>query len=333
MASPSRLCIFCRRIEATSDPCPQILDRGTSQGKTSHQTSISWEQPLTPFAAEDAALLESLKKQPSSLCQRCVEYDIVAVFRDADPLDDAQIVELSKDDYSEHLRRLARYQMPLGLLSDLHLTPACPLCRLIYRILPRHSLDPDDDTLRITPIRMYEREFGWEAIPAHMRSQFSLRLGLSDHSTPTMFSFIPGDPELRLEGTRGEVIAMDSRQTSPDRRMCNARLIGPLLDFTRGREALELCEATHGACQTHWPTEMSRARMIDVVRRTTVPCPDKCDYVALSYVWGGVMPAVGALEGGKLPRTIEDAITVTQKLGKRYLWVRPRRRLLFTTCG
>lgn len=323
MASYSRLCIFCRRLEPTSEVCPQVRDRGASQGKPSHQTYIGWAQPLTPFSAEDAALLESLKKQPSSLCQRCAEYDMVAVFKEADPLDPAEQFELGNDGYSEYLRQLARYQMPLGLLSDLHLTPACPLCRLVYRILPRHSLDPDDDGLRLTPIRMYEREFGWEALPMHMRSRFSLRLGLSDHGAAVMHSFIPGDPDVRLERMRGEVIAMQSRQAPPDRRMCNARLVSPLLDFARGREALELCQTTHSACRIpRWPAEMSRTRVVDVVRRKTVPCPDDCDYVALSYVWGGVMPAAGALQGRTLPRTIEDAITVTQKLGKRYLWVR-----------
>ncbi|KAJ5511286.1 Heterokaryon incompatibility [Penicillium expansum] len=61
--------------------------------------------------------------------------------------------------------------------------------------------------------------------------------------------------------------------------------------------------------------------MIDIVERIVVPCPPDCDYVALSYVWGGVEPSPGSLKNRCLPQTIEDAITVTQALGRRYLWV------------
>lgn len=52
-----------------------------------------------------------------------------------------------------------------------------------------------------------------------------------------------------------------------------------------------------------------------------VHCPAYCDYVALSYVWGGVQPTEKALETHNLPQMIEDAITVTIGLGKQYLWV------------
>lgn len=33
------------------------------------------------------------------------------------------------------------------------------------------------------------------------------------------------------------------------------------------------------------------------------------------------MPEEGALDKKTLPQTIEDSITVTKQLGKRYLWV------------
>jgi hypothetical protein len=47
----------------------------------------------------------------------------------------------------------------------------------------------------------------------------------------------------------------------------------------------------------------------------------ECEYVALSYVWGGVTQDNYKL-GDKLrtlPKTLEDALSFTEKLGKRYV--------------
>jgi hypothetical protein len=159
--SAVRLCIFCRCIEPTSKSCPRLKD----PGDPAENTPMNSLEFVTPFSTEDAVLLKTLQMQPSSLCQRCSEYNIINVFKEASPLDAVQQAALSNIEYSEYRQRLARYEMPLALLSSLHLTPSCQLCRLIYRILPRKSLDPEDRTSRIKPFRSYERWTGWEAIP------------------------------------------------------------------------------------------------------------------------------------------------------------------------
>ena len=153
LKSAMRLCIFCRCIEPTSKSCLQLQARDAP----AENAPINPLGVVTPFSAEDAVLLETLQMQPSSLCRRCSEYNIINVFKEAGPLDGAELGRLSKLEYSKYQRRLTRYEMPLGLLSSLHLTPSCPHCRLIYRILPRRSLVPDDRTMRITPFRSYER--------------------------------------------------------------------------------------------------------------------------------------------------------------------------------
>lgn len=65
------------------------------------------------------------------------------------------------------------------------------------------------------------------------------------------------------------------------------------------------------------------------IRRAT---PD-CRYIALSYVWGlapftrllsnnlNAFAEEGSLQRIKMPRTIQDAIIVTQNLGERFLWI------------
>ncbi|KAH7018161.1 heterokaryon incompatibility protein-domain-containing protein [Microdochium trichocladiopsis] len=85
---------------------------------------------------------------------------------------------------------------------------------------------------------------------------------------------------------------------------------------------LRICETEHTVqCTRMWSDRLLSSRMIDVKARKIVTCPSQCRYVALSYMWGGVSPQPGALEAGTLPRTIEDAITVTKAIGVDYLWV------------
>jgi len=71
-------------------------------------------------------------------------------------------------------------------------------------------------------------------------------------------------------------------------------------------------------------------RVIDCQERSIIVPPSSFQYVALSYVWGQPRAKVpGTSSAGKatsvlpstLPRTIEDAITMTVKLGFRFLWV------------
>jgi hypothetical protein len=51
--------------------------------------------------------------------------------------------------------------------------------------------------------------------------------------------------------------------------------------------------------------------------RKVVPMAKACSYVALSYVWGNCLDDAPGLS--VFPRTIEDALTVTQALGFEYL--------------
>lgn len=118
------------------------------------------------------------------------------------------------------------------------------------------------------------------------------------------------------------------------------------VDLSVCREWLRECEAVHhhlepGGGGTHRAASESAAglpadvRMIDVVEGCVVLAPPGCRYVALSYVWGQIKTFLllrgnsASLEGpGALweyreimPKTIADAVQVTQQLGERYLWV------------
>lgn len=61
-------------------------------------------------------------------------------------------------------------------------------------------------------------------------------------------------------------------------------------------------------------------RFIDCETREIVRAPPEAQYVALSYVWGRSQSEDRTLQSD-LPKTIEDAISVTKSLGQKYLWI------------
>ncbi|KAI0810029.1 HET-domain-containing protein [Xylaria sp. FL0064] len=92
-------------------------------------------------------------------------------------------------------------------------------------------------------------------------------------------------------------------------------------------------------------------RLIDVVDERLVQKTERCDYVALSYVWGRIPTILNSLHpeailltiqdnvkllsvpqalsqsrqaslgSGRIPRTVRDAMELTRLIGMRYLWV------------
>ncbi|KAK0710550.1 heterokaryon incompatibility protein-domain-containing protein [Apiosordaria backusii] len=244
---------------------------------------------IAPLRAHEETLILGLQQHPSTLCPRCAAFDIVQVFKDSNPLDNTERANLSRSQRLEYSRSNAKYTMEFGELASLILSPNCPLCRLIFRIFPREGLGTTDVALKLMPFRSYVQQSGWDRYPTQSRSNPAIFLGVNQES----HVIITERPRA------GYVVSPDGYRT-----------------------VLEDCINRHGPdCQATTSPELSLTRMIDVIDRKVVRCPEQCDYFALSYVWGGVVPAPNALETKTLPNTIEDAIVVTRKLGRRYLWV------------
>jgi hypothetical protein len=98
------------------------------------------------------------------------------------------------------------------------------------------------------------------------------------------------------------------------------------------------CQTKHvNHCADQGPEIMSNIRslpgfqLIDCTTRKIVMAPDAFQYVALSYVWGqplaqdaGSASSYNQVDQhlpSRVPQTIQDAITVTLRLGYQYLWV------------
>ena len=106
------------------------------------------------------------------------------------------------------------------------------------------------------------------------------------------------------------------------------RLIEPdLINFDILRQWLRLCYGRHGKeCDNHVTHSVTSLKLIDCVTRKVEHAPPRCRYVALSYIWGHQRRGEVELQRDtclpdNLPRTIEDAITVTKALHLRYLWL------------
>jgi hypothetical protein len=97
------------------------------------------------------------------------------------------------------------------------------------------------------------------------------------------------------------------------------------IDFSVLKDWLYLCQTMHTrVCNAQRREEISlqHFKLIDCHTHQIVAA-DHADYVALSYVWG---PTEECHEFSEqlpttLPRTIEDAIIVTKRLGLRYIWI------------
>ncbi|KAJ4121582.1 hypothetical protein NW760_005301 [Fusarium oxysporum] len=310
----SRLCYFCRKLEPVDQPCPLIQSQPT-------QIFPSINGVTKPWTKQDEDLLEQLRRRPSELCSRCAKFDIIRAFNEADPLDESQRGELEKAQYIQHAERQEQYRLRFGLLSQFHMKPSCPLCRLLYRLIPRPPPEHDTTVLTLIPYRWHIRQDHWEGVPEDHKRKFAIWFGLStpglDMSGPSFFN---AGQQLRVAMMTGEAIAMHPNSSSED--SYSARVIEGMVNVDHIRKGLEHCREHHSEqCNAKFDKGLLITKMLDVNTRKVMDCPDNCDYLALSYVWGGIHPADGALEAGTLPQTIEDAITLTKRLGKQYLWV------------
>jgi len=93
--------------------------------------------------------------------------------------------------------------------------------------------------------------------------------------------------------------------------------VSPHLDFNVVHNWIGTECKQHHQCTPDETSELQRFKVIDCETRAVQIAPERCQFVALSYRWG---PG-GAELPAEQPATIEDAITVTLKLGFRYLWV------------
>lgn len=94
-----------------------------------------------------------------------------------------------------------------------------------------------------------------------------------------------------------------------------------VIDYEILQHWLRHCKRHHTECTQTYDSVIPGLKVIDCTTGKVTCAPDDpaFHYVALSYVWGGIKSS--EIGQDRFPVTICDAITVTIRLGYRYLWV------------
>lgn len=126
-----------------------------------------------------------------------------------------------------------------------------------------------------------------------------------------------------------------------DKRCLTSLTTGSSASFSAALVWLQRCLAEHPNCLAHFSSDREPpTRLIDVKSNSEFndPCvyqtqesDNGLEYLTLSHCWGGgnvVQLTIGNFSDlatripmGSLPRTFQDAIIITRRLGYRYIWI------------
>ncbi|KAF2738815.1 HET-domain-containing protein [Polyplosphaeria fusca] len=197
------------------------------------------------------------------------------------------------------------------------------VCQACHKIPGRASIPP-----KIVPITALEER------PA--KSAYSIGYWRRQESSATRYIYSLDKKKEIIFGcveSRSSASEEGSGSTAQDYRVSKVQFVHQQPRYDWMRSSIQTCSAAHASCQPTCSPDLINVRVLDVFSRTIIPLPPNKNFIALSvsakvsdstqYVWGGVeQPRVKqtGLAPKKLPKTIEDAIIVVQKLGYRYLW-------------
>lgn len=236
--------------------------------------------------------------QAQNLCSRCQDLDLSTYIERpwaaCHPLNEdfhiAIIEEHSIDDSCVLCTQLAAY-LPLSKQS---LTLACSNKERSLELWGSHTEAFHDQDLVKTYFYIVHSD------TARERCHFSTK--------PPRFR-VPSNPQ----ALRWKHVWLPAVGALPD--------LSRTCDYGKIEAWYNTCRAKH-TCGQSRPDIARPKRLIDCKRRKL--CDVKEPYVCLSYLWGTTKPDKEELYRvlpAKLPRTIADAMTVTLRIGLRYLWV------------
>lgn len=253
----------------------------------------------------------------SDLCEQCQQMAILDLFRDHGS--NARVASYGFDAFSANLDLRVKRRSLLDLTRKSH----CPLCYLILQSLPPEIVS------RFELDRTHLCIYGASA--DHL---LEVRL-LSDGPTSTVYlmldlflstNILGQEQIMQLHKPRICLGLSQPFAESKHGSLSRVSQRSERIDLQRLKEWTLSCEKSHsGSCSlnSRFKNAVPGLHLIDVQRRVIVSAPYKARYIALSYVWGKsihIQPGLGR-RLNNLPKTIEDALTVTSKLGERYLWV------------
>lgn len=135
-------------------------------------------------------------------------------------------------------------------------------------------------------------------------------------------SWYPDPLMVPLESTfLGIISANDVYDVQPRKTLADS------IDYAWLKDLIAYCETDEGhqeSCGDRPTGNVGGMKVIDVSTRAIIRRPDEpvCgEYVALSYVWGAEPDGDLPENQTRFSAVVEDALTVTEALGYKYLWV------------
>ena len=299
-AGRSFLCLKCRKVGHIVNDCPLPTWAPT----------FDWFFSPTRMAMSFRDVSSSAQRE---LCRRCQDLDVLGLLHE-------EIPWRTSVDLDEAAQKGSNLIRSLGKTGSIRFKLDCPLCCCLFAMTP-NPRSPAQEVL---------------ILPDWTRNRLIGERG------PVM------DTEEGLQHAKCLLVTL--KRTSTDPPLSNLVFCGDALCIMGGDDAdyattlggrlvesrrlntgviedwLSTCLRLHGPdCSPMYTEHLQGIRLIDVMEpRKIINYPERgCEYVALSYVWGGVAQKSFRLGStlGRLPQTIEDAIACVRMLGKQYLWV------------
>lgn len=100
------------------------------------------------------------------------------------------------------------------------------------------------------------------------------------------------------------------------------RILPSSVDYNKFKGLVRICEEKHQrCCAISSQPNVLGLEVIDTRTQAVIKAPDRCKYLALSYVWGKQADDSSVHNINDSPLVIKDAISVTKAMGYSYLWV------------
>ena len=299
MAEPVLLCLQCRGQGHIVDDC----------------TSPAWANELGWLFSPGRRSLgmeSSILDSEDRICSRCEKLDLIS-FLESKPAWNMQ------SEFTEAYDEGHTSILNLGRTGYIQFRADCPVCCCLFLIAP-NATGPDQEVM-IIPDWTACRVSGELPYNSNRPEKQNYATCLLVVIKPRSLTVVP----FSSHAHRGDALCLLESDLGPGRTLGGRLIDSASINFDQILQWISTCQKLHNeTCVPVHTEELNEIRLIDVETRQVVKYAGKeCDFVALSDVWGPIDPDAYKLGDTvkQLPKTLEDAVLFTQKLGKKYIWI------------
>lgn len=203
----------------------------------------------------------------------------------------------------EHMTAALKVSYHLGKTGQVQFSRHCLLCRVLDSCLPDLPATSPDELLINWSEQNQASAFGRKTIIPTNPSTFEEYGHLNDLNLAKSLyvarmrsgalETLAGGAQFSSATVRGSLTfahhahnALGICDPNPDGPVMSGRRLSPEIDFQMLRGWLQNCDTNHNmTCHVLWANELRVIRLIDVSTRRVMPCPERAEYLCLSYVW------------------------------------------------